>query len=235
MKLIAGHGAGDGRRGPRPGRRYQVPNLGTSSRTAGDAGSRPWIIQRTGPVRRPGPRERHGRASRLRFSSPGRRKTSLPGAPAPYPGITLSDEGIKENARGPAVMIGSPDRRNACRCRARTGSSVYRVVRICRRERSCAAGTPVRVTGAVRSCQAIYDHAWSSACACFGRRASRAGARLGRRGESSKSWGCGATPSGPCKASGWSRPASRTTGWRATGAGDLRCADGPDLDCPSPV
>ncbi len=107
-----------------------------------------------------------------------------------------------------AVMIGSPDRRNACRCRARTGSSVYRVVRICRRERSCAAGTPVRVTGAVRSCQAIYDDAWSSACACFGRRASRAGARLRRRGESWKSWGCGATPSGLAR--------------RAAGVGPLR-------------
>jgi len=56
VKLIAGHGAGGGRRGPRPGRRDQVPNLGTSSRTAGDAGSRLWIIQRTGPrqAARPG-------------------------------------------------------------------------------------------------------------------------------------------------------------------------------------
>jgi len=36
------------------------------------------------------PRERHDRAGRLRFSSPGRGRTSLPGAPAPYPGVTLS-------------------------------------------------------------------------------------------------------------------------------------------------
>src|SRR5215468_9121162 len=71
---------------------------------------------------------------------------------------------------------------------------------------------PVRVTEAGRSCQAICDHAWSSACACSGRRACREEARLGRRGESWKSWGCGATPSSPCRASGWSRPASRTTG-----------------------
>jgi hypothetical protein len=104
VKLIAGHGAGGGRRGPRPGRCDQVPNLGTSSRTAGDAGSRPWIIQRTGPRQAARPRERHGRAGRLRFSSPGRGRTSLPGAPAPFPGVTLRDEGVKENARGPALL-----------------------------------------------------------------------------------------------------------------------------------
>ena len=56
VKLIAGHGTGGGRRGPRPGRRDQVPNLGTSSRTAGDAGSPPWIIQRTGPRQAARPR-----------------------------------------------------------------------------------------------------------------------------------------------------------------------------------
>ena len=106
VKLIAGHGAAGGpQRGPRPGRCDQVPNLGTSSRTAGDAGSRPWIIQRTGPRQAARARERHGRA-RLRFSSPGRGRTSLPGAPAPDPGITLSDEAVKENARGPADLHG---------------------------------------------------------------------------------------------------------------------------------
>jgi hypothetical protein len=36
---------------------------------------------------------RHGRAGRLRFSSPGRGSTSLPGASAPCPGVTLSDAG----------------------------------------------------------------------------------------------------------------------------------------------
>lgn len=53
VKLIAGRGAGDERRRPRPGRlgavdvpgshSGQAPNPGTTSRTAG--GRRPWIIQ----------------------------------------------------------------------------------------------------------------------------------------------------------------------------------------------
>ena len=68
VKLIAGHGAGGGRRGPRPGRCDQVPNLGMSSRTAGDAGSRPWIIQRTGPVRRPGPGNVTARPAAVQFA-----------------------------------------------------------------------------------------------------------------------------------------------------------------------
>jgi hypothetical protein len=53
-------------------------------------GRRPLIIQRPGPRQAAGPRERHGGAGRLRFSSPAR---WLPGAPAPCPGITLSDTG----------------------------------------------------------------------------------------------------------------------------------------------
>ena len=36
---------------------------------------------------------RHGRAGRLRFSSPGRGRTSLPGASVPCPRVTLSDAG----------------------------------------------------------------------------------------------------------------------------------------------
>jgi len=63
VKLIAGRGAGDERRRPRPGRpgavdvpgvhSGQAPNPGTSSRTAGDAG--PGSSSGPGPVRRPGP------------------------------------------------------------------------------------------------------------------------------------------------------------------------------------
>ena len=44
---------------------------------------------------------RHRRAGRLRFSSPGRGRTSLPGASIPCRGVTLSDAGVKENAREP--------------------------------------------------------------------------------------------------------------------------------------
>jgi hypothetical protein len=66
----------------------QVPNLGTSSRTAGE--SRPWIIQRAGPVRWPGPgTSRQGRPAAVQFA--GRGRTWLPGASAPCPGVTLSD------------------------------------------------------------------------------------------------------------------------------------------------
>jgi hypothetical protein len=56
-------------------------------------GRRPWIIRRAGPRQAAKPWERHGRAGRLRFSSPGRGRTWLPGASAPHPGITLSDAG----------------------------------------------------------------------------------------------------------------------------------------------
>jgi hypothetical protein len=102
VKLIAGHGTGGGRQGPRPGRRDQVP---TWARVPGRPGT-PAVGSgsSSGPasVRRPG-RERRDRAGRLRFSSPGRGRTSLPGGPALYPGVTLSDEGVRENARGPAV------------------------------------------------------------------------------------------------------------------------------------
>jgi hypothetical protein len=66
----------------------QVPDPGTSSRTARDAG--PLIIQRPGPRQAARPRERHGGAGRPRFSSPAR---WLPGAPAPCPGVTLSHTG----------------------------------------------------------------------------------------------------------------------------------------------
>jgi hypothetical protein len=59
---------------------------------------------------------RHGRAGRLRFSSPGRGRTSLPGASVPCPGVTLSDAGgqgertrtrliVPEGASGCAVAF----------------------------------------------------------------------------------------------------------------------------------
>jgi hypothetical protein len=48
------------------------------------------------------------RQGRLRFSSPGRGRTSLPGRPAPYPCVTLSDEGVKENVHGSAVLYADP-------------------------------------------------------------------------------------------------------------------------------
>jgi len=104
VKLIAGHGAGGGRRGPRPGRRDQVPNLGTSPGRPATPAAGSGSSSGPAPVRRPGPGT--SRQGRLRFSSPGRGRTSLPGAPAPYPDVTLSDEGVKENAHGPADMDG---------------------------------------------------------------------------------------------------------------------------------
>ena len=68
--------------GPGPG--HELPD---------GRGRRPWIIQRAEPRQAAKPRERYGRAGRLRFSSPGRGRTRLPGASAPRPGITLSDAG----------------------------------------------------------------------------------------------------------------------------------------------
>jgi hypothetical protein len=56
----------------------------------------PWITQRAGSRQATKPRERHGRVGRLRFSSPGRGRTWLPGASAPCSGITLSDAGGQE-------------------------------------------------------------------------------------------------------------------------------------------
>jgi hypothetical protein len=101
VKLIAGRGAGDQRRRPRPGRpgavdvpwRASGAGPGPGHELTDGGGRRPWIIQRAGPRQAARPRERHGRAGRLRFSSPGRGRTWLPGASAPYPGITLSDAG----------------------------------------------------------------------------------------------------------------------------------------------
>ncbi len=52
VKLIAGHGAGDERRGPLPGRPDAVDDLGLhSGQTPNPSTStrRPWIIQRAGP------------------------------------------------------------------------------------------------------------------------------------------------------------------------------------------
>jgi hypothetical protein len=43
---------------------------------------------------------------------------SLPGAFAHCPGVTLSDAGVKENARGPADMVGNLVAEAAARCRA---------------------------------------------------------------------------------------------------------------------
>ena len=102
VKLIAGHGAGGGRRGPRPERPGavgvrglhpgQVPAPGASPRTAGDVSPR--SSGGPAPVSQAArPREGHGRVGRLRFSPPARGRTWLPGAPALGPGVTLSDAG----------------------------------------------------------------------------------------------------------------------------------------------
>ena len=80
VKLIAGHSAGGERAGSRPGRpdAAGVPWLAFGSgpepghEPTDGQGRRPWIIQRTGPRQPATPRERHGRAGRLQFSSPGR-------------------------------------------------------------------------------------------------------------------------------------------------------------------
>jgi hypothetical protein len=102
VKPIAGHGAGGGRQEP-------GPDAATRSQPGHEfpdgRGRRQSALDH--PADRPRqaarPRERHDRAGRLRFSSPGRGRTSLPGGPALYPGVTLSDEGVRENAHGPAV------------------------------------------------------------------------------------------------------------------------------------
>jgi threonine dehydrogenase-like Zn-dependent dehydrogenase len=102
-----------------------------------------------------------------------------------------------------------------------------------RRERWCAAGAPVGVTGAVRSCQAIYDHAWSSACACVGRRVCRAGRGLAAE-VSHGSPGVVAPRRQVLarRAAGVGPLRGRRAGGRPA-LGDPRFADGPDLDCPS--
>jgi hypothetical protein len=98
VKLIAGHGAGGERRGPPPG----CPRCHRRPWSASGAGPEPGhglprtpaLDHSAGRTRQAAkPRERHGRAGRLRFSSPRRGRTWLPGASAPYPGITLSDAG----------------------------------------------------------------------------------------------------------------------------------------------
>ena len=78
VRLAAGHDAGDERQRPRPGHFDAVDLPGQYPCQAPDPGMSPGNVTAV--------------ASQLRFSPPGRRRTWLPGASAPYPGITLSDE-----------------------------------------------------------------------------------------------------------------------------------------------
>lgn len=78
VRLAAGHDAGDERQRPRPGHFDAVDLPGQYPCQAPDPGVSPGNVTAV--------------ASQLRFSPPGRRRTWLPGASAPYLGITLSDE-----------------------------------------------------------------------------------------------------------------------------------------------
>jgi hypothetical protein len=86
---------------------------------------------------------RHGRAGRLRFSSPGRGRTSLPRASAPCPGVTLSDAGgqgertrtRRSGAKSESTNLSSephPNGRSACRgvSKPTAGSRVQSLQRV---------------------------------------------------------------------------------------------------------
>jgi hypothetical protein len=97
VKLVAGHAAG----GSRPGRRdaadvlslYTGSGSGPGHELTDGRGHRPWIIQRAGPVRRPGPgTSRQGQPAAVQFAR-GRGRAWLPGACPLCPGVTLSDAG----------------------------------------------------------------------------------------------------------------------------------------------
>jgi len=113
----------------RPGLRRRAPHHAAGAPRSGP--TRPAIFRQAAAGRWPGPdgpssgngASRTAAAGRLRFSSPGRGRTWLPGRPAPCSGITLSDAEVKKNACSPAQLdFGASD---VCPPRTQTGLVVW--------------------------------------------------------------------------------------------------------------